>query len=207
MKRPPFYRILLDRINIVKTLRNLRIDLQIQRAFLGGSVKSIDGQKMINDTGSSGYEHVKLIFFDYYSIKENDVIVDVGCGKGRVLNYLLYRGIKNKIIGYEINEAVGNQTKKNLSRFNNVEILSENIFDDFPEHANVFYMAHPFNEAMMIDFKDRILSMRESDPVILYNNPVFKDVFDSENFSMEVIDMPHRQSGYEARVAIINIKK
>src|SRR5258708_6907016 len=112
-------------MNVIRTLRNLWIDMLTQRAFLGGGAPSIDGYQMVLSTSNSGYEQLELIFFNYYSIRERDVIVDVGCGKGRVFSYLLYRGAKNKMIGYEINDIIGNKTKQNLSRYKNIEIRCE----------------------------------------------------------------------------------
>ncbi|WP_426672073.1 hypothetical protein ACPPVU_12660 [Mucilaginibacter sp. McL0603] len=107
--------------SIFVSIKNLRIDLLTQRAFSGGGVESIDGMKMVLTTVSSGYKQLELIFFDFFKISDNAVIVDVGRGKGRVFNYLLYKCLKNKMIGYEINEAVANKTKRNLARYKNVE--------------------------------------------------------------------------------------
>ena len=192
-------------MNFYKTLKNLRIDLMTQRTFLGGDVDSIDGEEMIYRTVNSGYEQLKIIFFDYYTVNKNDVIIDVGCGKGRVFNYLIYRGLKNKMIGYEINEAVGNKTKANLARYNNVQIRSENIFNNFPKEGNLFYLFNPFKEAMIIEFRDRILEMKENNPVILYYNPAYIDIFIDQRFRCEIRDIPIPQSGYDLRLAIIRI--
>jgi hypothetical protein len=68
-------------MNILGMLKNLYIDLSTQRKFLGGRVESIDGRKMIWDSVSTGYDQIKIIFFELFTISENDVIVDVGCGK------------------------------------------------------------------------------------------------------------------------------
>lgn len=102
-------------MNVFKYLkrqfRRLKIDLAIQRTFLAGEIPSIDNSKIIK-TVSSNYEELEVIFFEKLSLSANDVIIDVGCGKGRVFNYLLYKGLKNKMLGYEINPAVGEKTKK-----------------------------------------------------------------------------------------------
>lgn len=192
-------------MDIIKALRNLRIDMSIQGHFLGGGVESIDGNTMVLSTANSGYEQLKMIFLDFFKIKEKDVIVDVGCGKGRVFNFLLYEGFKNKMIGYEINEDVGETTRRNLSKYKNVEIISKNIFDDFPTEGNVFYLFNPFRSAMMVDFKNKILQLREKDPVILYYNPQYLDVFDDKQFVCDVMDIPMLQSGYPVKLAMIKL--
>lgn len=189
----------------VKLLRNAYIDIRIQRVFLGGRVVSIDNRSEMYDTVSTGYDGAKLIFFKYYHIKPDDVIVDVGCGKGRVFNYLLYRGLKNKMIGYEINKEVADKTAINLSRYKNVSIHSANIFDDFPKQANVFYLFNPFKESMMNEFKSRIWEMKDKSPVILYYNPTCIEVFNDNRFTTELIDVPVLFFGFPYKLAIIRI--
>jgi SAM-dependent methyltransferase len=192
-------------MNFYRTLKNLRIDFLIQKTFLGGKVPSVDGHKMMAKTESSAYEQVKIVFFEYYSISENDVIVDVGCGKGRIFNYLLYKGINNKMIGYEINKEVGNKTKKNLLRYKNVEIHSENIFDNFPINGNVFYLFNPFYEAMMTEFRERIFSIKDKNPIILYLNPKCIEVFNDRRFIYEIKDVHIPNYNNDLKLAIIRI--
>lgn len=192
-------------MNVIRTLQNLWIDLLTQRAFLGGGAPSIDGYQMVLSTSNSGYEQLELIFFNYYSLHERDVIVDVGCGKGRVFNYLLYKGVKNKMIGYEINDTIGNKTKQNLSRYKNVEICCENIFNNFPENANVFYLFNPFREEMTNDFKERVWKIKDKNPIILYYNPEYLEAFNDERFVYEIKDIPMLQSGYKVKLAIIKV--
>ncbi len=189
-----------------RQLTRLKIDLSIQKTFLAGGVPSIDNNNIIK-TVSTNYEELEVIFFEHLSLKDDDVIIDVGCGKGRVFNYLLYKGLKNKMIGYEINPAVGNKTQKRLSCFKNVEIRCENIFDDFPQQGNIFYLYNPFKEAMITAFMTQILKIADRDPVIIYNNPVHLDIFNKEHFSVEVFDIPVPKYGYDFKFAKIKIKK
>lgn len=191
---------------VTRQLTRLKIDLLTQRTFLAGQIPSIDNNNIIK-TASTNYEELEVIFFEYTLLKETDIIIDVGCGKGRVFNYLLYKGLKNKMIGYEINRAVGDKTKKRLSRFKNVEIRCENIFDHFPEQGNVFYLYNPFKEIMVTEFMHQILKVAARDPIILYNNPVHLEIFNNENFSYSFLDIPVRKYGYNFTCAIIKIKQ
>lgn len=193
-------------MSFIRTFKNLVIDITIQGHFLGGGVESIDGNTMVLSTANSGYEQLKMIFFDFFKIKEKDVIVDVGCGKGRVFNLLLYKGLKNKMIGYEINQTVGETTRRNLSKYKNVEIISKNIFDDFPTEGNIFFLFNPFRSEMMVDFKNKILQLQEKDPLILYYNPQYLDVFDDKHFVYDIKDIPILQSGYEVKLAMIKLR-
>ncbi len=94
-----------------RQLGRLKIDLLTQRRFLAGGVPSIDRKRLIK-TVSTNYEELEIIFFEYNPLKESDVLIDVGCGKGRVFSFTpLYKGLKNKMIGIEINPAVGEKRK------------------------------------------------------------------------------------------------
>jgi SAM-dependent methyltransferase len=189
-----------------RQLNRLKIDLLTQRTFLAGGIPSIDDDNIIK-TVSSNYEEVEIIFFDRYHVKPDDIIVDVGCGKARVFGYLLYKGLKNKMLGYEINQEVAGKTKKRLARWKNVEIRSENIFDHFPEKGNVFYLYHPFKEAMMTQFREEFLKIADRDPVMLYNNAVHANLFQNDQFNCEVLDVAIPRYNYTFKFAMISIKK
>jgi SAM-dependent methyltransferase len=189
---------------ISEIIENLWIDLSIQRRFCGGgAIISIDGRNIIHNTVNAKYSVINDIFFKYFSIQEKDVIVDVGCGKGRVFSYLLYKGMKNRMIGYEINQLVGLKTKKHLSKYKNVEITAENIFDNFPVDSNVFYIYNPFNGPMMEEFKESIWKIKQNNPVILYLNPECIDSFNDTRFVNEIVEIPHKTWSYN--FAIIKI--
>lgn len=188
-----------------RQLKRFKIDMLTQRTFLAGGVPSIDNNHIIK-TDSTNYEELDIIFFQRMAIKPDDVIIDVGCGKGRVFNYLLYKGLRNKMVGYEINTEVGEVTKRRLSRFKNVEILSENIFDNFPKEGNIFYLYHPFKEVMMTEFMHRMLGIADRNPVMIYNNPVCIDIFDNPNFTYQVYEEPVKAYGYRFKFAIIKLK-
>lgn len=188
-----------------RQLNRLKIDWLIQRTFLAGQISSIDNSNIIK-TVSTNYEELEIIFFKHLSLKPDDVIADVGCGKGRVFNYLLYKGLSNRMIGYEINDVVGLKTKKRLKRYKNIEIRCENIFDDFPADVNVFYLYNPFKEAMVNQFIAEILKISAKDPLIIYNNPVHLNCFSEKDFSVQLFDIPVSKYGYNFQFAIIKVK-
>ncbi|NHA04068.1 class I SAM-dependent methyltransferase [Mucilaginibacter sp. HC2] len=189
-----------------RQLIRLKIDLLTQRTFLAGKVSSIDNKNIIK-TVSTNYEELEIIFLQKISLQPDDVIIDVGCGKGRVFSYLLYKGFTNKMIGYEINQMVGSKTKKRLSRFKNIEIRCDNIFDDFPRQGNIFYLYNPFKEAMVTEFMHRILEIADRNPIVIYNNPIHLGIFDNESFSCEVFDTAVPKYGYSFTYSIIKLRK
>lgn len=183
-----------------RQLNRLKIDLVTQGTFLAGEVKSIDHDNILK-TVSTNYEELEQIFSKRISVSADDVIVDVGCGKGRVFNYLLYKGCNNRMIGYEININVAMKTRERLERFPNVDIRCGNIFNDFPADATIFYLYHPFKEAMMAEFGKQVLRMKHRNPLIIYNNPVYIDALGSQ-FDTEVFELPVPGYGYNFKFAI-----
>lgn len=174
---------------ISRLLKNVLIDLYIQGEFLGGNIESVNENVGIYSTVNTDYKVIKAIFFEHYKIKKNDVIIDVGCGKGRVFNYLLYRGIKNDLVGYEINKNVAANTKRNLKKYPNVTIFSEDIFLNFPYNGSVFYLYNPFNAMLVEKFISHILKIK-NEIIILYWNLQCKEKFHDDAFTIEKIEIP-----------------
>lgn len=67
--------------------------------------------------------------FQQVTIRPDDVLVDVGCGDGRVISYWLSRGCKNKIVGIEIDPDTAEDARRRFSRFPNVTILQGDAAD------------------------------------------------------------------------------
>ncbi|GGH09437.1 class I SAM-dependent methyltransferase [Mucilaginibacter phyllosphaerae] len=189
-----------------RQLKRLKIDLLTQRTFLAGGVPSIDNNNIIK-TVSTNYEELEIIFFEHSPLRPGDVLIDVGCGKGRVFSYLLYKGLKNKMIGYEINESVGLNTARRLKQHKNIEIRVDNIFDDFPPDGNVFYLYNPFKDKMMESFRAEILNISHRNPVIIYNNPVHLSLFDTADFTYQYYDLPVPEYNYKFQFAVIKTKQ
>lgn len=165
-----------------RIIANAYIDFSIQRRFCGGTVQAV--QNKLADakaTSNSNYDDIAIVFFTLLTIKPNDVIVDVGCGKGRVLNYLLYKGVTNKIIGVEINSEVALLTRNALSRFSNVSIIDSNINDTFPTDGTIFYLYNPFGLNTILEFSNKFKSLK-TDFKIVYLSPTHKDVFMNDSF-------------------------
>jgi len=186
---------------VARQLGRLKIDLLTQRTFLAGQIPSIDNAHIIK-TVSTNYEELDIIFSDYLPLQPDDVIADVGCGKGRVFSYLLYKRKKNPMVGYEINGSVALKTQKRLSRYKNIEIRCENIFDNFPKKIDVFYLYNPFKEAMTSAFIEKVLQMPNA-PVIIYNNPIHLNLFTSDKFTCQLFDIPVKKYNYNFKFAMI----
>src|SRR5215470_12031173 len=69
--------------------------------------------------------YVLRAIFERVSIGPHDVLVDVGCGEGRVINFWLHRGIENQIVGVEANPEAAQDAARRYRRFRNVSIVED----------------------------------------------------------------------------------
>jgi len=77
-------------------------------------------------------------------IRADDVLVDVGCGRGRVINWWLDQGHRGPIIGLELLEDVAASTRSRLKRFANVTIVSGDAIANLPPEGTLFFLFNPF---------------------------------------------------------------
>ena len=84
---------------LLRKIRNAALDFRFG-AFVGGKIEeSAFSAEGANAPGNSDYEVLAQVFDGRISL--NDVLVDIGCGRGRVLNYWLSLGLGNRIYGLE----------------------------------------------------------------------------------------------------------
>jgi precorrin-6B methylase 2 len=104
--------------------------------------------------------------FDCISISPDDVLVDVGCGHGRIINFWLSQRIKNKIVGIEANPEAAKDAAARYKQYPNVEIIegfAERIAQQFT--GAIFYLFNPFSEQILADFER---ALRGSNARIVY---------------------------------------
>jgi hypothetical protein len=134
-------------------------------------------------TSNSDSSALEFIFGN--RIQPNDVLIDVGCGKGRVLNWWLSQGLSNRMIGIELDDQIADDTRRRLRRFRNVEIVTGSAIDNLPEDGTLFYLFNPFDLETMRLFKSRLeqtISRRENpSATIIYFNCLHLDVFTSDS--------------------------
>lgn len=115
-------------------------------------------------------------------IREADVLVDVGCGRGRVINWWLSRGLRNPMVGLELVPEVAEATARRLARYPNVTILCGDAVELLPPEGTFFYLYNPFDAAVMRGFADALLARaaRPAELRILYFNCRHADVFQGD---------------------------
>jgi len=161
-----------------RTAGNAMIDLRFG-GFVGGyQPNPIPGA---NGTGATDYALMPQIFDG--RIKPDDVLVDVGCGYGRVINWWLYRGHQNKIFGLEILPEVAQHLRRRLRKYSQVTILTGDAIANLPPEGTLFFLFNPFGLAEILErFLDRAWEIYRVQPGlrILYFAPVLLDVARSD---------------------------
>jgi methyltransferase family protein len=161
----------------IRMLRDVLFDLR-HRSLLRGTVPSRHRQSVqIANTDVTALERIFR-----GRIRGSDVLVDVGCGKGRVIHWWLSQGIRQPIIGLEVDEEIAERTRQRLRRYPNVTIITGDAVANLPRDATLFYLYHPFSEPVVRAFSKRMKDLYGARrPVtVLYYNPVHADVFRSD---------------------------
>ncbi len=167
-------------LNPIRTVKNFFRDIQIGGKFLGGGIESRYGDIGAFKTSNSQYEMMDIIFSGI-DVSPKDVLVDVGCGKGRVLNYWLTKFPRNRIYGIELDPDIANNTARRLRKYDRCSIITGDAVENLPEDGTIFYLFNPFDEYVMSRFKEAIekICRKNGNIRIIYLNCVYKDKFEN----------------------------
>ena len=125
--------------------------------WCGGVVPSPFSDSGAMPTQSADYRALKAIFnLPELKIHSEDILVDVGCGKGRVLNYWLSQGLSNRMIGVELNSEIAAKTRTRLMRFHNVKVVTGDIVKCYPRDGTLFFLYNPFRIEIMQSFVEKL---------------------------------------------------
>lgn len=164
------------------------LDLRYSGRLLNGNFKTSYKHLGANDVYHTKYCAMPLIF-KFVKITKSDVLVDVGCGKGRIINYWLSKGYKNKIIGLELDPKVAKQTAKQLSKWENVTIITGDANSNIPFEGTIFYFYNPFNEKVVKQFEEKLSVMFKNKPIkIIYYNPKSINLFYNDKWKVRYIN-------------------
>ena len=143
--------------------------------------------------------HVLRDIFARVPVREDDVLVDIGCGEGRVINFWLSQGWNNLIVGIEAVEAVANRTRERYRKYENVSIVAGDAVDNLPSHGTLFYMYNPFDDDVVARFEQAV---RPLDARIVYYQNNCMTPFETDSWRIEPIRP--RGTVYEFTAALIS---
>jgi SAM-dependent methyltransferase len=173
-----------------KTFRNAALDLRYG-GLLGGTTRTKYAELGAFDTANSDYTDLPALF-GAAGVTEADVLVDVGCGKGRVINWLLGHYPRTRIVGVEIDPEICEQTARRLRRHERVEIRCGDATAALPPEGTVFFLFNPFDEAAMRRFIATLLELGGPRRVIYYNCTFIRLFLDDARFEVDEIELPSR---------------
>ncbi|MBQ7858650.1 MAG: class I SAM-dependent methyltransferase [Faecalibacterium sp.] len=102
---------------------------------------------------SSDYRCLDHIFTHHLPLTEQDTLLDVGCGEGRVLTYLHLQGCKARLAGIELDPEVA-ETARRRVQGTDIAVHCGNILDadELLAQTTVFYLFNPFNGKIFSKF-------------------------------------------------------
>ena len=90
---------------------NLLLDLKYG-GFVGGVKRTPFSDAGTSDTANTDYAALPFLFEDI--IEPEDILVDIGCGKGREVNWWLDNYPSNSICGIELDSEIAGATASRL---------------------------------------------------------------------------------------------
>lgn len=176
---------------------------------LGGKVKTRYADLGAHDTENVSWDKMDALFASI-DVQAEDVLVDVGCGKGRSINWFLQHFPRNSIVGIELDPTVGARTAKRLRRRTNVVVICGDATRLVPAQGTIFYAFNPFNETAMQRFADTFCDVHArggpAGRTIAYLNAKCLSVFaEDPRFSVRELDDP-RLDYYPHRSAVVTLR-
>lgn len=90
--------------------------------------------------------------FKGFSFSQDDSFIDVGCGKGRVLAYLIGKKCICPLTGIELNREVYEYAEKWTKAYPQIRLLNGNAFEQDFNPYTVIFLARPFETETFCQF-------------------------------------------------------
>ena len=131
-----------------------RRDKRICGMSLAGFVPTRYGETH-GATGSQSapYRGLEEIF-EHIKLDGNESFIDIGCGKGRVLAYMVSIGVPYPLTGVELDPDVASVAKSWTSRYPGVNVINGNAFElDYNDYS-ILFMYRPMETDTFKEFID-----------------------------------------------------
>ena len=126
---------------------------------------------------------------DYLKTNDSYQLIDIGCGKGKVLCVWekMFKWNNVELFGVEYNQELSKICLENLkkikSRRTSVKIMDalELDFDEF-DNSMIIYLFNPFNQKILEPFLNKL---KNKSVVAIYNNPIHDYIFRDNHFILK----------------------
>lgn len=100
--------------------------------------------------GATGSQATRYLILDEIfsgeDFDDNDSFMDVGCGKARVIAYLLNKGFKGRLSGIELNHDVANYAASWANKYDNVNVFQGDAFEHNYDSYSILFLGRPFEK-------------------------------------------------------------
>ena len=124
----------------------------------------------------------------YLKLTPQDVFVDFGCGKGRVVFFISTQGVK-KVVGLELDPVLMNNARKNLQtmkvKHSPIELIEGDAINYDLKEATVLFFYNPFGSKTLqtiVDHLKKSLNVHPRQIRILYKNAIERVVLDNTSW-------------------------
>lgn len=181
-----------------------------ERAYASAVDLAFGGKVCRTDLSESIYKDGRhtMVHTDYHVLRDifarvpvttNDVLVDIGCGEGRVINFWLSQGWKNPIIGIEAVEAVADEARKRYRKYPNVSIVTGDALANLPWNGTLFYLYNPFSDETVTSFEKAVRTLNAR---IVFHQNNYMEPFDPDVWRIEPLHSKGRV--YQFQAALIS---
>jgi len=172
------------------SVMDLKFGGRVCRTDLDESIYNGDRHTMVHT-----HYHVLRDIFARVPITKTDVLVDIGCGEGRVINFWLSQGWTNPMIGIEVVEAVAERTRARYRKYPNVSIVTGDALAHLPRNGTLFFLYNPFPEGVVAEFEKAV---RPLNARIVYHQNNYMVPFDSSVWRIEPIQPEGKVYDFQA---------
>ena len=155
MKPNIFQRIIIKIDSSILRIMDEAPDKKICGQSLVKYVQSVyrDDAKGVGMTGSQSTHYIVLKrIFSHITLTEQDNFLDIGCGKGRVLAYLIKAHAPCNLNGIEINEIAYNVAQEWTKKYDQATVMLGDAFKLDYNPYTVLFMGRPFLPVTFLQF-------------------------------------------------------
>lgn len=138
---------MLNPVVVLSNRLSCRLDAARDRKISGKNLGEFVPTPFAKTHGATGSQSAPYLGLDVVledlDLSPDDSFIDIGCGKGRVIAYLLKKGCTCKITGVEINPQVAFVARSWSSHIPNVEIIEGDAMRLDYNAYNVLFMYRP----------------------------------------------------------------
>ncbi|MBA2610882.1 MAG: class I SAM-dependent methyltransferase [Bacteroidetes bacterium] len=173
----------------INTIRLIRAELLSEKKYgiSTSSIKKSDSTEFFHYQGA-GYQVLSRIFEEITPQTKSFNFVDIGSGMGRPVFVAEHFGYEN-LTGIELDKELVEAANLNLKHYllkrktSQIEFINVNALEyNYKNMSTVYFLFNPFNEVVLKNVLERILSFTKTETWFVYMNPKYAEVFVESKF-------------------------